>query len=74
MSIETALKDAEDEIRSILKDIGDHVYTPKRLVAVFHKLWLDLHLAHQSPASPPLEAAPAVTEAAPSDPSSTSIP
>lgn len=72
MSIETALKDAEDEIRSILKDIGNHVHTPKRLVAVFHKLWMDLHLAHQAPA----QVAPAAPGAvpAPSDPPSTPTP
>lgn len=71
MSIETALKDAEDEIRSILKDIGNHVHTPKRLVAVFHKLWIDLHLEHQAAAQVAVAATP---EAAPSDPSTTPTP
>ena len=64
MSIETALKDAEDEIRSILKDIGNHVHAPKRLVSVFHKLWVELHLAHQTPTSPPVAAAATETPAA----------
>lgn len=63
MSIETALKDAENEIRSILQDIGNHVHTPKRLVAVFHKLWIALHLEHQAAAAS-TESAPAAATAA----------
>lgn len=74
MSIETALKDAENEIRSILKDIGNHVHTPKRLVAVFHKLWIELHLEHQAAAQAPAPGA-ATSEAAPAaDPSTTHTP
>lgn len=52
MSIETALKDAEDEIRSVLKDIGNHAHTPKRLVAVFHRLLVEFHLEHAAPQIP----------------------
>ncbi|MDE2467953.1 MAG: hypothetical protein KGL35_04240 [Bradyrhizobium sp.] len=70
MSIETALKDAEEEIRSILKDIGNHVHTPKRLVAVFHKLLVEFHLEHSAPTAP---VAPAAAPA-PVDPPSTSTP
>ena len=66
MSIETALKDAEDEIRSALKDIGNHVHTPKRLVAVFHRLWIALHLEHQATPEVAPEAAPAANTEAPS--------
>lgn len=57
MSVDSALSEAEKEIKAVLQDFGSHT-APKRLIAVFHKLWMALHHEHNSPAPTPIAPPP----------------